>query len=293
MKEKGDSKLSESKRINGMAIAKTNFIFPVSMTLNYLPSLTGEAMLAAIVKKEKQISYTAHMITNKDLDIFFISSECLKLFNMKEKAIWSIKYSGIKKDERLNLRDYIKELNEEGKLITDYDQEKNYPITIKENDNVSKILMRKSTVHSNLLKESYTKDFKQNYITNMNLVTMNYKELMMGPKSLDTYLVKFEVSFKVNLLTLNDIKLQEKLVFHYDEENINICVRNKNKLKSEKPLKSMIKLNQMYSEIMNYLIYQREIIRNPKTKRKIKRKKRMNIKKKEIFMIHLELLIMN
>jgi hypothetical protein len=240
MKEKGDSKLSESKRINGIAIAKTNFIFPVSMTLNYLPSLTGEAMLAAIVKKEKQISYTALMITNKDLDILFISSECLKLFNMKEKAIWSIKYSGIKKDERLNLRDYVKELNEDGKLISEYDQEKNYPITIKENDNNTKVFMRKSSVHNNMMKDYQTKDFKQNYMTNMNLVTMYYKELMMVSKSLDTYLFKFEVNFKVNLLTLNDIRLQEKLVFHYDEENINICVRNKHKLKNDKTVKSII-----------------------------------------------------
>lgn len=75
-------------------------------------------------------------------------------------------------------------------------------------------------------------------MTNLNSVTMNYRELMMGPKSLDTYIVRFEVSFKSNFLTISDIKFQEKLVFHYDEENINICIRNKNKLKNDKNLKS-------------------------------------------------------
>jgi hypothetical protein len=146
MKDKTDSKLSESKRINGLALAKTGFIFPVSMTLNYLPSLTGESTLAVIVKKEKQISYTAHIITNKELDILYISSECLKLFALKEKAVWSIKnyFNLPNKEDRLNLKKFIKELCDEGRNLTDYDQEKNYSINVKECEN-SKQIRRKST----------------------------------------------------------------------------------------------------------------------------------------------------
>ena len=72
------------------------------------------------------------------------------------------------------------------------------------------------------------------YSTNLNSYTMNYRELMMGPKQLNIFLIKFEVSFKVNMFSLNDIFFKEKLIFHYDEKCINIVIRNKKKIEIEK-----------------------------------------------------------
>ena len=60
---------------------------------------------------------------------------------------------------------------------------------------------------------------------------MNYREMIMGSKTLDIFLFKFEVFLKVNLLThINEIKLNDINIFHYDQEAINITIKNKNKI---------------------------------------------------------------
>ena len=227
LKEKESSKISVSKRMNGIAYGKTGFIFPCSMNLNYLPTLTGEATIAVIVKREKLSSYSANILVNKDLDILYVSSECLKIFNLKEKALWSIKnYISIRKEERLNLKSFVLELNEEGTTLNNYEQEKSYPVNIIDYDTVIKIQRRKSSI----CKEHWTKSF---YSTNFNYVTMYYKEMIMGHKTMDILLFRFDVSFKTNLLFSNEIKFKDKMIFHYDERTLSIRIKNKFKIEKE------------------------------------------------------------
>ena len=228
MKEKINSKLSESRRVIGISIGKTGFIFPVTMTLNYLPSITGEFTLGVLVKKEKQLFYMCHIISNKNLDILYVSSECLKLLYLKEKDLWSIKnFNKIRKEERINLKYLIKELSEDDKTLTDYEPQKNFKVHIIQYDSLAK--RRKSICIM------YLKIVNKNQnlpMTNMNEFSMNYSEMMMGSKSLDLFLIRIEVLFKGNNISMKEIKLKDIRIFHYDPKSINIIIKNKNKSKS-------------------------------------------------------------
>jgi len=108
MKDKVGSKLSKSKRTQGIGLAKTGFIFRSTMNINFLPSLTSTPSLAVLIKREKILNYSGYFITNWDLDILYLSSETLNIFNITEKGLWSIRnYNNLSKGDRVNLKNLI------------------------------------------------------------------------------------------------------------------------------------------------------------------------------------------
>ena len=57
--------------------------------------------------------------------------------------------------------------------------------------------------------------------------------MIMGHKTMDILLFRFDVSFKTNLLVSNEIKFKDKMIFHYDERTLSIRIKNKFKIEKE------------------------------------------------------------
>lgn len=112
IKDKGASKVNDKKRIVSFAMAKSGYIFPITLYLEFLPSLNSDPCIAVVFKKEKKYNYVGFMITNLELEVVNITSECIKLFNLSEKLLTILKnWFKIPKDERITLKNMILELS--------------------------------------------------------------------------------------------------------------------------------------------------------------------------------------
>lgn len=138
LKEKINSKITDSKRITGFALNKMGYIFSLSTIISFLPSLTMEPTLALLVKKEIVNNYVAHIFTSKDYDILCLSKECLRIFQIKEKYLTSIKnFQAEKAEDKLNIKNLLKD-DLDGKTIFDLEQEKTYEIRLKPSTSLKK-----------------------------------------------------------------------------------------------------------------------------------------------------------
>lgn len=169
IKNKGTSKVNDKKRIVSFAMAKSNFIFPVTLYMDFLPSLNTDPCIAVVFKKEKRYNYVGYMITNLELDVVNITSECIKLFNLSEKLLNILKnWYKIPKDERISLKNMILELSSYSfpdysyvgkKYLKDYQSDKMSECHLMNTD-----LIRDYIKHTNSSK--YISKFIFNYIYN-------------------------------------------------------------------------------------------------------------------------------
>lgn len=113
LKKKVNGKNIEERKLTGLALHKIGLIFPIKMNMILMPNLTNSANIAVQFQKEQKYSfnYTGFVIINKEMDILYFSSECYKLFDFNEKAIWKIKnHQKIQSEDRVNLSLLIEEL---------------------------------------------------------------------------------------------------------------------------------------------------------------------------------------
>ena len=274
MKNKQNSRLSISKRTNGIGYSKTGYIFNSSMNISYLPSLTSTPSLAVFLKKEYSNDYTGYMITNLELDIIAISSEILSLFNFNSNVVSNIKnYNNLKKEDRVNLRGLVQELiankDDLSTLLLKY-------MDINQTQSVNLIKMKKQDEYDynydnknegkKLLDVEESEDAFEDIFIKADLFI---KRASFGQQQLKYYIIKIstkciEETAKEN--TEIDIKFNQQNVVHYEKTNSKFIVTNKNfKIKMGK------KLNNKYvrefeespkESKINYLLLAKNVIKD-------------------------------
>ena len=238
--------VKSSRKVTGLGYTKSGFIIPISLNLQFLPSLTSQPSLAILLKKEKFTNYTGHIITNKEFDIIYLSTECLKLFQIKEKCLWSIKnYNKLKTEDRVNLKHLIVEMTEKNswaqKKNLDFKTQLNKDIPIHlQMLNPSSVIntsrRNSKIVHdpTKLLYKTKEKEFKGLY-TRTNKISgfIMAKKPVFGNKTLDSFIMKIE--YPVNFQTNLDVKLNLTLMinksFYFDFEKQNYVIETKSDVK--------------------------------------------------------------
>lgn len=128
LKEKNYSRSQETRKISGIAMGKTGFVFPCNLMVSYMPSLSFDTVLSVRFKVRSYRSYTGIFLTDRMLDILNVSSEVIKIFNFNDRETTILKNSfKLKKEERYNLADFVKELCKEEKNRQDLDYDQAYP----------------------------------------------------------------------------------------------------------------------------------------------------------------------
>ena len=239
MEDKVDSKLSKSKRTQGIGLNKTGFIFKATMNINFLPSLTSTPSLAVLIKREKVMNYSGCFITNHELDIMYLSTETINIFNITEKGLWSIRnYNNLSKGDRINLKGLIKELKNienEADLKSAIDSYRNIDdiklvhyleMNQGEEEDYSDQLVNKRNMYNNY--SVYKKNDSDNNLNDCNSIKgiLHISEAKFGKLVSDYYIVKVEIKMNVKN-KIQNLRFKEDSTFNYDGEHSQIIIKNK------------------------------------------------------------------
>ncbi len=102
----------KQKTIRHFGLHKNGFLISIKANLYLLPTLKREQIYCIKLNNVEKINnFVGFCIINQNLEMVNITSQCLKLFNFTNKAVYYLQNYRKLKDERINLKNLIQELS--------------------------------------------------------------------------------------------------------------------------------------------------------------------------------------